>query len=393
MIVFESLRLALTEIFSNKIRSALALFGFVLGGGALLLLLALSQGAKSYTSSQIKRLGSNLISIVPGKPEWNQGSATGENNLTLEEVKSLKEESTSFEVTATLQDRAPARFGHKTRTTLINGVTATYPLVMRTGLDEGRFILDSQVQGERRVAIIGKTVEENFFGNQASLGQRIVIADQKFTVIGVIKKRGRILGRDQDDVVYVPITAAQNVFGTDRLSSIVIRTKDPKRVSETIALAQRVLGRKLDKKDFSIGRQEETLAELQKKSGDLEFLLLSLVLVALFLGGTGFLNTLLSSVAGRAREIGLRKTVGARAYHILLQLIIEAVTLSTAGGVLGILLGLAGAVYLKGFFPTQVTAGQVFLVLGVSAAIGLVFGAPAALKAARVDPGRILGSQ
>jgi len=389
MDILESVRVAFEGLITNKMRSILTMLGVVIGVGAVILVVSIGQGAKSYVTREISGLGSNLLFILPGRIEFGAGGGepTFTNKLTVKDVKLIERRATLAKgVSGLIENQGIIKYKNDSRRTRINGVTANYPEVLNLPVLRGRFINESQVLGVRKACTLGTTVVEDLFGDIDPLGQKVLLGGQRFTVVGIMEEKGSSLGQDMDDVVYIPITTAQRVFGTDRVGVILVSAHSPELVKRTFYQIESILSKKYSENDFSVQSQEEALQTLQRVLGILTLMLGGIAGISLLVGGIGIMNIMLVSVTERTREIGIRKAVGARTYDILLQFIIEAVTLSVFGGIIGILMGTAGSVVVERFLPSQITAWSIFAAFGFSAAVGIFFGVYPAFKASRLDP-------
>lgn len=389
MDIFESVRVAFEGLITNKMRSILTMLGVVIGVGAVILLVSIGQGAKAYVTREISGLGSNLLFILPGRIEFGAGGGepTFTNKLTVKDVRLIERRATLAKgVAGLIENQGTIKYKNDSRRTRINGVSANYPEVLNSPVLRGRFINESQVLGVRKVCTIGKTVVDDLFGTADPLGKKVLLGGQRFTVVGVMEEKGSSLGQDMDDVVYIPITTAQRVFGTDRVGVILVSAPSPELVKRTASQVEAILAKKFSENDFSVQSQEEALKTLERVLGILTLMLGGIAGISLLVGGIGIMNIMLVSVTERTREIGIRKAVGARTYDILLQFIVEAVTLSIAGGIIGIVLGTGGSVLVERLLPTQITVWSIFTAFGFSAAVGIFFGVYPAFKASRLDP-------
>ncbi|HAW60386.1 MAG TPA: hypothetical protein DCW86_02810 [Actinobacteria bacterium] len=391
MDILESFRLALGGLAANKMRSALTMLGVIIGVSAVILLVSVAQGAKAYVTGEIQKLGSNLVMVIPGEVEFEHGGTqrapTVQNKLTLEILRAVEEESSlAKNVTAIVQTTKVVKFGNRTRTTLVNGVTASYPDVLNAPVEGGQFFSESQVSGSKGVCTLGKTVVDDLFGDTDPIGERITIAGRKFTVLGVMEEKGQLMRIDQDDLVYIPITTAQILSDVDTIDSIMVEARDAESIDETVSEVEKIIGKRLDGEDFSVVSQGEMLEVLEEVMGTLTLMLGGIASISLLVGGIGIMNIMLVSVIERTREIGIRKAVGAKTYDISTQFIIEATTLSLIGGTVGIILGILGSLVARNFLPSQITAWSVILAFFFAAAVGIFFGVYPAYKASRLDP-------
>lgn len=394
MDILESFRLALGGLAANKMRSALTMLGVIIGVSAVILLVSIGSGVKADISREIMGLGSNVTMVLPGKIEMHPGAGqTGGslglvNKLALDHVEALKREGAHIkEALPILSSAASMRYTNLSRTVDVVGTAPEYPAVRNFPVAEGRFFSAGEVGGLRRVCVLGQTVAEDFFGDSNPVGERISLSDQKFTVIGVMtEKGGGAMGINLDDQVFVPVTVAQNLFGTENLSLIFVEAASQADVDLAMVEAKRILARRLDENDFTVLAQEELLGTLQTVVGTLTLMLGGIASISLLVGGIGIMNIMLVSVTERTREIGIRKAVGAKAYDISIQFVIEATTLSVIGGTVGIILGALGSLVARSFLPSQITAWSVVLAFFFAAGVGIFFGVYPAYKASHLDP-------
>ncbi len=387
MDIIETVRVAFESLIVNKMRSVLTMLGVVIGVGAVILLVSIGQGAKTYVTREISDLGSNLLFILPGRVEFGQGEPTFTNKLTVKDIKLIERRATFVKgVAGLIENQATIKYKNDSRRIRVNGVTANYPEVIKSPTLRGRFIDESQVLGVRKVCTLGQTVVDDLFGSIDPIGEKVLLGGQRFTVIGVMEEKGSSLGQDMDDLVYVPITTAQRVFGTDRVSVILVSAPSAELVRRSASQIEAILSKKFSENDFSVQSQKEALQTLQRVLGILTLMLGGIAGISLLVGGIGIMNIMLVSVTERTREIGIRKAVGARTYDIMLQFIIEAIILSLLGGSVGIGFGMGGSLLVGKFLPSQVTPWSIFLAFSFSAAVGIFFGVYPAYKASRLDP-------
>ncbi len=390
MNIFESFRLAFNGLNSNKMRSFLTMLGVIIGVGSVILLVSIGQGAKSYITGEIQSLGSNLIFVLPGKIEFGGGQhPSGENKLSLDDVRLIKRKAKYLKyIGAEIENNDNVKYGNKIRSIFVRGITSNIDKILNYSMTKGKFITESQVGGARKVVVIGKTTAEKFFGSGEPLGKRITVASQKFTVIGVFGEKGQSMGTDRDDVVMIPITAAQSLYGLDRVSYILVEAKDSGSIDSAIKEIKQIMGKRLKPNEFTVSSQGEMLGAFKNILSILTLMLAGIGGISLMVGGIGIMNIMLVSVTERTREIGVRKAVGAKTYDILIQFIIEAMTLSVLGGIIGISLGtgVSYAIRVLSSLPSEVTIWSVSIAFFFSAFVGVFFGVYPAWKASRLNP-------
>ncbi len=293
-------------------------------------------------------------------------------------------------VAATLASGETLRSGNDELFGTVQGVTETVPDVFARPVARGEFLRRSDVDTRRRVVVLGANAARALFGDRDAVGRQVSIAGVRFRVVGVLQRTGSssLAGADPDLTVYIPITAAQRLFGTERVDALAIKAPD---LDEIDALGERIvasLGDRYPGEKFSAVTQEQILGVVGRILGLLTLVLAAIASISLLVGGVGITNIMLVSVRERTREIGLRKAVGARQRDVLVQFLIEAVLLTTIGGVLGIGLGVGAALLVDQVspLPAVVAWWSILLAFGVSVAVGVFFGVAPARRAGRLDP-------
>lgn len=385
----ELFKLATGSLKANKLRSALTTLGIIIGVFSVILLVALGSGLQKYITDQISGLGSNLIFVIPGKIGGSRTAGGVQvNKLVLDDAKNLTNKLKSIaEVGPIISKSTTVKVNNKiSKNTSVLGTTANYPEIIKTDIILGDFYSAAQERSGAKVAIVGYTIYNNLFNKNNPIGQKISISGTRFTVIGVLKERGSTFGIDQDNIVVIPISIAQRVFGVSNVNSIYLAAKKPEYVSLVKRQGNEVLLRRLTEDDFTLQTQEQTLSTITQITSVLTTALGGIAAISLLVGGIGVMNIMLVSVTERTKEIGLRKALGARRQDILLQFLLEAVMLSIGGGVVGILLGLTASAILAQFFVSEVTLWSILLAFAFSVAVGIVFGITPAIRASRLSP-------
>lgn len=387
--MMETINSAFTAILANKLRSFLTILGIVIGVTSVILLISLVTGLKTYITSQIQGLGSNLLFVIPGRIGGARSpGGVQANRLVYSDAVNLRNKLTSeAEVSAAIQRNATLKFGNKNdKGVAVFGVEANYTKVIAIKISEGRFFKESESQSAKKVAVIGQTVKNNLFGGGKVMEQTIDVAGHKYTIIGTVSARGSTFGIDFDNSIYIPFTTAQKQFGIDRLNTIYISANSAKDVLDVQKKATTLLKKRLSEDEFTVQTQEQTLSTISQITGVLTLALGGVAAISLIVGGIGIMNIMLVSVTERTREIGLRKAVGARPKDIRNQFLIEAVTLSALGGIIGIILGIGISLIIGRFFTTTVPLWSVGLSFGFAMLVGVIFGVAPAIRAARLDP-------
>jgi putative ABC transport system permease protein len=395
MNLLETFRVAFEAIMSNKVRSGLTMLGVIIGVMAVILLVSIGEGAQVYITKELTGLGTNLLIITPGKTSTRGGfhppSAGTVRKLTYDDSLALRRRAWL------LTDAVPLVFGtgkikyqNMGRDIMVIGTTPEFQRVRNLFVDTGSYISQGDVDSKAKVIILGSKVKEELFGADSALGKLVTLSDARYRVIGVMQKKGTSLGMDIDDIVYVPVTSGQELFDTDSLFEIIASTPRSEDVDRAIAQIKDILiKRHAHKEDFTIQTQGAMLATMNTILGVLTAVLGGIAGISLVVGGIGIMNIMLVSVRERTREIGIRKALGARNKDIMAQFMIEAITLSGAGGIIGILLGVGLALLIPLFvtvLPTSVSAWSIIMAFTFSAAVGVFFGVYPARKAALQDP-------
>ncbi|AFM22604.1 ABC-type antimicrobial peptide transport system, permease component [Acetomicrobium mobile DSM 13181] len=399
--LIETSRVSFRAIVSNKMRSGLAMLGIVIGVGAVIAMLALGAGATMQIKNVMSSMGSNLLIIRPGTVT-SGGIRMGAGSipsLTLSDAMAIREECPSVEeVLAQYSGTAQVVYGNQNWSTQISGVTEGVFVVNDWQLKSGRPFMNQDMRSAAKVAILGSTVAEELFGYSDPVGETIRIKIIPFQVIGVLESKGESSwGRDQDDVVMVPVTTAQKrLFGMprpDMVSSITVKVRSEDLMSKaqeevTFLLRQRHKISSSQDDDFTVRNMQQAMEAAQESMKVMSLLLGSIASVSLLVGGIGIMNVMLVSVTERTREIGIRMAVGATSRDIMLQFLVESGMLSMTGGAVGVFLGALLSYVLSHAFgwQTVVLPGSVALSFGFSAMVGIVFGLYPAYKASLLNP-------
>ena len=403
MMPLQAIRIALRSLRVNKLRSALTMLGIIIGVGAVIAMVAVGAGAQARVAEQIQSLGSNLIIVLSGSVT-SGGLRMGigsQQRITEDDAAAVAREVAAVQVAApSVRGTAQVVFGNLNWSTAVQGVTADYLEARDWSIVSGRAIGPEDVDGAGKIALLGQTTALNLFGDTDSLGQIIRIKKVPFTVVGLLDRKGQnSWGQDQDDVIIIPLSTAKNkVLGKSNTNPRAVGAISIKiRAGEDMAEAEGQIRELLRQRhrlqdyqddDFWLRNLSEVLQTQEESSKVMTYLLAAIASVSLLVGGIGIMNIMLVSVTERTREIGLRMAVGARGRDILGQFLIEAVTLSLIGGVIGIVAGVAGAEALSYFaeWQTLVAPQSIGLAFGFAAAVGVFFGFYPARKAARLDP-------
>lgn len=398
-----TIRVALNALRVNFLRSVLTMLGIIIGVAAVITMLAVGSGAEARIKEQIKSLGSNLMIVTAGARTAN-GVRIGTGvtpDLTEDDAAAIAREIAEVEAVApTYRGGAQVVFGNANWSTQVFGITPNYFTVRNWTLESGRMFEPAEMSGAGKVALIGQTVARELFGDVDPMDQTIRIKNVPVTIVGVLGRKGQnMTGNDQDDVIMVPLSTARNrIVGVEagkprQVGMIQIKVFDGESMSDTedkirALLRQRLRTAEGQPDPITVRNLTEMLAAQEESSKVMSMLLAAVASVSLLVGGIGIMNIMLVSVTERTREIGLRMAVGARAADILTQFLVEAVTLSLVGGLIGIVLGIGGSWMIAEFagWQTQLSSTSIVLAVSFSAAIGIFFGFYPARKAARLLP-------
>lgn len=391
---------AMLAILANKMRSLLTMLGMVIGVAAVILMLALGSGAQYTVNQGIASMGANLLLVISGAPATAgvRGPGGGSPTITLEDNQAISELSTVLSSAPTAAGSAQIVFGSNNWSTTIYGTTPSYLDIREWGVSSGAMFTEMDVRAATRVVVIGATVVKKVFEDTSPVGQTLRIAGNPYTVVGVLSPKGQSLdGRDQDDVLLVPVTTAnRKLIGgpfPEKVRGLIVKAasaKDLPAAEEDIKelLRQRHRIGEAKEDDFDVKNLTALVATAQVATKALSALLGGIASISLIVGGIGIMNIMLVSVTERTREIGIRAAIGARKRDILMQFLAESVFLSVTGCLLGVLVGVGGAWLISQFvsMPIVVTGVSVLASFGVAAGIGVFFGYYPAKKASRLKP-------
>ena len=403
MKAWAAVRMALGALRVNKLRTALTMLGIIIGVAAVIAMVSVGAGAQERIAQQIRSMGSNLIVVFPGAQtsggiRWGLGS---QQTLTEEDARAIAVDVASVEIASPMvRGSAQTVFGNLNWSTAIQGVTPDYLDAREWGVANGRMFEVPDVDSAAKVAVLGETVSQSLFGGTDPIGQTIRIKKVPFTVVGVLEPKGQSAwGQDQDDLILIPLsTAKKKVLGTNRsnprsVGSISVRVRDASLMTEAqehirALLRQRHRLQTDQDDDFQVRVLTEMFAAQEESARVMTTLLAAIASVSLLVGGIGIMNIMLVSVTERTREIGLRMAVGARGRDILAQFLVEALTLSAVGGLLGIGIGVLASVGLASWaeWSTDISIQAIGVAFVFAGVIGVFFGFYPAQKAARLDP-------
>ncbi len=391
------LKVGLQAIARNKMRSMLTALGIIIGVACVIAMIAVGQGSQAAIKAQISSLGTNFLMIFPGVATQSGARIfTGQSTITEDDVEAVRAECPAVAyVTPMSRSAAQVVWGGLNWGTSVQGVGVEWPFVRSWNVDRGAFFGESDVRAAAKVCVLGSTVASALFEGQDPVGQNVRIKNFPFRVIGVLEtKGGNAMGQDQDDVVIAPYTTVMRLLKKTQkidmfMASAVSReaVAEAQKQIESLLRQRHRLGAGQDS-DFMIRSQQEIAQTADQTSKTLSLLLASAASISLLVGGIGIMNIMLVSVTERTREIGIRMAIGAKGRDVLTQFLIEALTLSIAGGAIGVTLGVAASriIAWKAGWPIQLSGSAIALAFGFSAAIGVFFGFYPARKASRLDP-------
>lgn len=384
----EAFGAAVDALRANRLRSALTMLGVIIGVAAVVMLVAIGSGAKAEVEAQVEGLGSNLILVFPGSGSF--GAAPAISQLSLDDVDLLgRLVGDRSLVAATTTSSSEVRVGSKSTYVTVSGTNENVPIVFDRPVAKGRYISKVDVDTRRRVVVLGPDTARALFGDVEPLGRQVAIRGVRFRVIGIFTQVGSAFGINRDTEIHIPVTAAQRLYGVSRIDALAVRSPT---IDGIPALQQALLAGLRDKypgEKFSAVTQTQILGAVGTILGLLTLVLAAIAGISLFVGGVGVSNIMLVSVRERTREIGLRKALGARQRDILAQFLIEAILLTTIGGVIGIGLGVGASLLGHAIvpdLPVQVAWWSIVLAFGVSVCVGVFFGVFPARRAGQLDP-------
>ncbi len=394
----ESIKMALEGMVSNKLRTFLTLLGIIIGVGAVIAMVSLGFGMKENIKNNISKLGSNLLVITSGgRTSSGARLAAGEGaKLTFEDGEAiLKQVDGVARMSASVNRSYQLVAGNQNWTSRVEGTTPSNFDIQSLEIEDGRIFRSNDLTSRSRVAVIGKTVADSLFPDGEAVGQLMRINKAPFQVIGVLKSKGQSgMGQDQDDVVYIPLTTAQNrMMGITYVQRVTLQAENENIINEVQAEAEQVLRTRHkikdgDYDDFTVRNMAAIMDTMMETANSITMLLGCIAAISLLVGGIGIMNIMLVSVTERTREIGIRKALGATYNNILLQFLIEAMVIGIVGGTLGVVLGVSASFAISQFagWNTVISVWAIVIAVVFSVGIGLFFGIYPARKAALLDP-------
>ena len=398
MLFTELLKMAALSLIANKLRTLLTMLGIIIGVASVIAMTSVGRGVKKNVVDSISRLGSNLLMVMPGSSNRGgvRGAAGSVITLTYDDAKAIKDKIKDISyVSPTVQNSYQVVYGHENWNTTVTGVIPEYVNIQSLTLQSGLLFTEHDVEVRSRVAVIGTTVATNLFGEVNPVGKKIRIGNAPYTIIGLIASKGQSsMGQDQDDIVLIPLTTAQErLLGITYVRSINVQVSDADKMDQVQAQIETLLRQRHRIKqgaedDFNVRNLTSIMETMSETTTMITLLLGSVAGISLIVGGIGIMNIMMVSVTERTREIGIRKAIGATYSNVMLQFLIESTMISVIGGIIGICvgIGLAQAISKFGNFTTVISALSIIVSFGFSLFVGIVFGMLPARKAARLDP-------
>ena len=393
----ESFLMAWASLIANKMRSILTMLGIIIGVAAVIALVSIGNGVKQDIQNSISSLGSNLLMVMPGAPRTPgvRPSAGSMKSLKVADYEAIAKLDGVKAASPMTNGAYVVIYQNKNWTTSVSGVNANYLDVNNWSMKSGRFLSEKNIQNRERVAVVGKTVVKNLFGDEDPVGAEIRVKNIPFRIIGVLNSNGSgAMGNDQDDMVIIPYTTAmERVDGIDYLRMIYVVGEDENGIDRLQSDIENLLRvrhgiKDTNLDDFNIQNMNSIMETMEETTGTLTLFLGAVAAISLVVGGIGIMNIMLVSVTERTREIGVRKALGATYNVIVTQFLIEAVVISLMGGIIGIILGIGSSklIGMASGMSTVISIPTIVMSFAFSMAIGLIFGIYPARKAAKLNP-------
>ena len=394
----ETVRMALTTLRGNRLRSLLTMLGIVIGNASVITLVGVGRGAQGLAEEQLSNLGANVLFVVPGNNDTRRRGVAFPKTLVLEDSDAIAEQVPSVKrVAPQISSSQVVQAGARSSSSSISGITPEFLPVRSFEIAQGRFISQNDLDAGRSVVVIGPDLRTKLFPNGNPIGERLRIRDQAFEVVGVMAPKGAVFGSNQDENAYIPLsTMVTRLTGRDptygiSLSFISVEARDSASTGAAKFQITNLLRQRhniLRDDDFAVRSQKDALSIVGTITGGLTLMLAAIGGISLLVGGIGIMNIMLVSVSERTQEIGLRKALGARSGDVLQQFLVESLVLSSLGGAIGTATGLGTVAVIAALTPLPATIGvtTVLVTVGLSGSIGLFFGVVPARRAAHLDP-------
>ncbi|MDQ0201477.1 ABC transporter permease [Neobacillus ginsengisoli] len=379
--IIQSIKMALKSIKSNKLRAVLTMLGIIIGVSSVIVLVSIAQGSTKNVTSQINQLGTNLLTI----------NSTGSDiTLTEDKINKLSKLNGVNAVSPVVSGRVTVKKEKTSSQVSLTGTNAAYESVRGAKVNQGRFITDLDVEYRQKVVVLGSDTASTFFGTDNPVGQYIQIEGTSFKIIGVLASKGSSLGQSGDDVVIVPLSTGERVVGTTTISQVYLQGKSQDHMDFVMTEVEMEMASLYPNKSdsYSVTNQQDLMNTMSSVSNTMTMMLGGIASISLLVGGIGIMNIMLVSVSERTKEIGIRKAIGAKRRDVLLQFLIEAVVLSSMGGVIGIFAGLGIGKIVSTFMNMSISYSTSVMLLSFlfSLVVGVVFGVFPANKASKLNP-------
>ncbi|MGK7944053.1 MAG: ABC transporter permease [Microcystaceae cyanobacterium] len=395
----ETLRMAYAMLTANKLRSSLTMLGIIIGNASVIALIGIGQGAQKMAEEQFQALGPNVLFVVPGSRKARNATFDLPRTLVLADAEAIATQVPSVKAVAPeINRRLLVSYRNQNTMAMVVGTNSSYQLVRSFYPENGRFLNNVDLERNKRVAVIGTEIADRLFPNQSPLGQSIRVKGISFQIVGVMEQKGSLLGTNQDEFVFIPLTTmAHQVIGKTspyglELSWINVEAKGRDSIRAATFQIENLMRLRHNitngEDDFGVESAKQMLDIIGNVSQGLTIMLAAIAGISLVVGGIGVMNIMLVSVTERTQEIGLRKAVGAKEGDIMIQFLIEATLVSAVGGMIGIAFGVSGIMLIGAFSPLNPGISPIAIAtsLGISSGIGLFFGVIPAKRAATLDP-------
>ncbi|QNU19890.1 ABC transporter permease [Geobacillus zalihae] len=374
--------MAWRSIRGNKLRSFLTMLGMIIGVSSVIVLVSIGRGSSEQVTSQINQLGTNLLTVNVMNSD--------EVKLTVEDMNKFRELSGVKDIAPIVSGRVNVKQGTASAQVSLIGTTASYEAVRDVNVSSGRFLSDIDIEYRQKIVVLGATIAQTLFGFGDPVGQYVQIDGTSFKVVGVLASKGGSLGQSGDDVILMPLSTAQRLTKTMNIQTVYIQADKASDVNFVMVEAKRLLAHLFPNNEdsYSVFNQQDLMETVSSVADTMTLMLGGIAGISLLVGGIGIMNIMLVSVSERTKEIGIRKAVGAKRRHILLQFLVEAVVLSSCGGAIGVVLGFGVGQVLKSVMGMTISYSPSVSLLAFlfSLLVGVVFGVFPANKAAKLDP-------
>jgi putative ABC transport system permease protein len=384
----DPLKIAFQSLLSNKVRSILTTLGVIIGVAAVITLVSMGEGAKSYILNQVRGwgMGANSLEIHPGKAE----TTIPEFSLTYSDVIALRDKVKNIVyLVPEVVGKGRIKYGKKEYTPSFTlGISSDYPLAVNQKVVEGRFYSRAEENARRHVVVFGKTVSRKLFGDLSSIGETVKINNIGFKVVGVLEEKGSMLMYDMDDMALVPTTVSQTVLGTNKIFEIFLTLENENQVDAAQKEIKDLLIKRHKREDFHIHTQQGMIDLINNILNAMTGIVSAIAAISLLVGGIGIMNIMLVAVSERTREIGIRKAIGAKRRDIFFQFVFESILITMTGAVIGVIIGTVAAwgIMVSLHLEAVIAWGAAYIACFVAFLVGTFFGVYPAMRAARLDP-------